>query len=101
MTTCGPTLVPAAMLTCAPITAYGPTSTDGSRRAPASMIALGWMFPMDSGRFAGIVGIAHGAHQIGFDRQLTIDACRRLVFPDAACATGDLNHHLQLIARLD
>ena len=34
-------LVPAAMLTCAPITAYGPTSTVGSRRAPASMIALG------------------------------------------------------------
>jgi hypothetical protein len=41
MTTCGPTTVPASMATCGPTIEYGPISTELSRLAFGSTIAVG------------------------------------------------------------
>src|SRR5690242_8850059 len=48
ITACEWTWLPGPIRTCAPITAYGPTSQDGSSCAPGSTTAVGWIAMMRS-----------------------------------------------------
>src|SRR5450830_1569875 len=49
---------------------------------------------------AGVVGVAHGAHQVTLNRDLAVNGGNRLVLPDTARTTSDFHMHLQLVARL-
>nr|GEU28237.1 hypothetical protein [Tanacetum cinerariifolium] len=66
------------------------------------MTAVAWMVPILRTReLAGVGGVADGAHQFGFHRQLAVDRADRLVLPDAARVAQDFDVHFELVARTD
>src|SRR3990167_4997372 len=96
-TQCAPMLLPSPMRTCGPITAYGPTVTLSANSALASTRAVAWICVMGcSSRH-----LAHGAHQLGFDRRLAAHTGAGLVLVDAGLGALEAGLQDQLVARLD
>src|SRR3954447_1411953 len=94
MTAWGPTVVPAQMRTCGPMTVYGPTLTELSIWAAGSTMAVGWIAIVRS------LDRAHGAHQLAFAGDLLADARDALELVDAGLVAPPLDVHHELVARL-